>query len=174
MIKEFRGKYPVPSEGVHIAASADLVGDIVLAEGVNVWYGAVLRADEAPVSVGRGTNVQDGVVIHTAPDYPVSIGADVTVGHRSIIHGCTVGDGALIGMGAILLNGCIIGEGSIVAAGSVVTEGAVVPPKSLAMGIPARVVRPLREEEMAASLAGAAEYVRLSAEQLPPAAEVLS
>ena len=173
MIKEFRGKRPVTATGVHIAASADLVGDIVLAEGASVWYGAVLRADEAPVSVGRSTNVQDGVVIHTAPGYPVSIGAEVTVGHRSIIHGCTVEDGVLIGMGAILLNGCTIGEGSIVAAGSVVTEGAVIPPKSMAMGIPARVVRPLREEEIASNRVSAAEYLHLSAEQLPPAEEVL-
>ncbi len=171
MIKEINTLRPVLGKGVRVAENATVAGNVVLEAGANVWYSAVLRADDEYIHVGRNANLQDSVVVHIAPGFSVNIGADVTVGHGAIIHGCTVEDGALVGMGAILLNGCVIGEGSIVAAGSVVTEGTVIPPRSMAMGTPARVMRPLREEEIVGNLASAAEYVHLSTQQLPLAGE---
>lgn len=172
MIKKINALCPVLGTGVRLAENAAVVGNVTLEEGVNIWYSAVLRADNEHVRVGRNTNLQDSVVVHIAPGFPVDIGADVTVGHGAIIHGCTVEDGALIGMGAILLNGCVIGKGAVVAAGSLVTEGTVISPHSMAMGTPARVIRPLREEEIAGNLASAAEYVHLSAQQLPLVGEM--
>lgn len=166
-MKEINSLRPVLGKGVRIAENAVVTGNVVLEEGVNIWYSAVLRADSKEIHVGQNTNIQDGVVIHVAHDCPVSIGANVTVGHGAIVHGCTVEDGVIVGMGAILLNNCVIGEGSIVAAGSVVTEGAIIPPHSMAMGTPARVMRPLREDEIAGGLSSAALYTRLAAQQLP-------
>jgi carbonic anhydrase/acetyltransferase-like protein (isoleucine patch superfamily) len=167
VIRDFQALHPMLGKGVRVAENATVVGNVMLEECASVWYSAVLRSDKESVRVGRNSNLQDGVLVHIAPHCPVSIGANVTVGHGAIVHGCTVGDGVLIGMGAILLNGCVVGEGSIVAAGSVVTERTVIPPRSLVIGTPARVVRSLREEELAGNLASAEEYVSLSAQQLP-------
>lgn len=132
---------PIVPESAWIAPSATVVGDVELGEEASVWYGCVLRGDIAPIRVGAGTNVQDLSVLHVDLDRPCLVGERVGIGHRAIIHGCTIGDGALVGMGAVVLSGAEIGEGSLVAAGAVVTEGMEVPPSSLVVGVPARVVR---------------------------------
>lgn len=128
-----------------VAPSADVVGDVTLGREVSVWYGCVLRGDIAPIRVGERTNIQDLTVVHVDIDSPTVIGSRVGVGHRAIIHGCTIEDDCLIGMGAIVLSGARIGEGSLVAAGAVVTEGTEVPPGSLVIGVPGRVVRQVDE-----------------------------
>ena len=132
----------------------------------NIWYGAVVRGDEAPVSVGRETNVQDNAVIHASMGYPAAIGSRVTVGHGAIVHGCTVEDGCLVGMGSILLDGCVIGAHSLIGAGALVTQHKVIPPNSLVMGSPARVIRSLTEAEIAALEVSVDDYLHLSG-QLP-------
>jgi len=118
-----------------------VLGDVTLAARVSIWYGAVLRGDTAPIRVGEASNVQDGSIIHVDEGLPATIGARVGIGHRAVLHGCTVEDECLIGMGSILLNDVRIGTGSVVAAGAVVPEGLVVPPGSLVVGVPGRVVR---------------------------------
>lgn len=126
-----------------IAAGAAVMGSVTLAEESSVWYGCVLRGDMAPISIGPQTNVQDLTMIHVDADAPCRIGARVGIGHRAILHGCTVEDGCLIGMGSIILSHAVIGAGSVIGANALVTEGMIVPPGSLVMGTPGRVVRPV-------------------------------
>ena len=133
---------PTIHESAFAAPTADIIGDVTLAAGASVWFGCVLRADIAPITVGARSNVQDLTVVHVDRGKPTRIGEDVAIGHRAIIHGCEIGDGCLIGMGAIVLSGARIGAGSIVAAGALITEGMEVPPGSLVVGLPGRVVRP--------------------------------
>jgi carbonic anhydrase/acetyltransferase-like protein (isoleucine patch superfamily) len=149
------------------ADNATLTGEIELGEGASVWFGCVLRGDDALLSIGAETNVQDLTMIHADPGVPNRIGARVTIGHRAILHGALVEDECLIGMGAILLGGSRIGAGSIVAAGAVVKEKLVVPPRSLVVGVPARIVRELGEEERQAILRSAADYRRKAELYLP-------
>jgi len=124
-----------------VAASVWLMGDVTLEEESSVWYGAVLRGDMAPIRIGAQSNLQDGTIAHVDEGLPCNIGRRVGVGHRAILHGCTVEDDCLVGMGSILLNGVTVGRGSVIAAGSLLREGMRVPPQSLVMGIPGRVVR---------------------------------
>ncbi len=124
-----------------IAPTASVMGDVTLAEESSVWYGAVLRGDMAPIIIGARTNLQDGTVVHVDEGEPCIVGERVGVGHRVILHGCTVEDECLIGMGSVLLNGVRIGRGSVVAAGAVIPEGMQIPPGSLVMGVPGRIVR---------------------------------
>lgn len=163
----FQNRSPRISAGVRLAESADLVGDLTLEENVSVWYGAVVRADHAPIRVGENSNIQDNAVVHVEDSHSTQIGKNVTVGHGAIVHGCTVEDGCIIGMGAILLNGCIIGAGSLVAAGALVTQNKVIPPGSLVVGAPAKVLRALTGEEVADNWGSAAHYVDLAREELP-------
>ena len=128
-----------------VAPSADLVGDVWVGPEASVWYGCVLRGDIAPIRIGAWTNIQDLTVVHVDVDQPTLVGERVGIGHRAIIHGCTIEDDCLIGMGSIVLSGAVIGRGSLVAAGAVVTEGTRVPPGSLVVGVPGRVVRPVDE-----------------------------
>ena len=121
------------------------MGDVTLGPESSVWYGAIVRGDMAPVQIGSQTNLQDGTMVHVDEDVPCRIGSRVGVGHRVILHGCTVADECLIGMGSILLNNVSVGTGSVVAAGAVLPEGMQVPPRSLVMGVPARIVRPVDE-----------------------------
>ncbi len=167
MIRAYRGRTPAADPTVRIAENATLAGDITLGPRSNIWYGAVLRGDVASIEIGQGTNLQDGVVLHSGVDHPIRVGSNVTVGHRAIVHGCTVEDGCLIGMGAILLNGCVIGAGSLVAAGSLVTQYTVIPPGSLVMGSPAKVTRLLQPEEIDNLLRSAQRYCALAEEELP-------
>ncbi len=151
-------------EGVFIAPGAVVVGQVSLGDRASVWYGAVVRGDMAPITIGEETNIQDGAVLHVDPPYPVVLGERVVVGHRAVIHGARVADECLIGMGAVLLNGAIIGTHSIVGAGAVVTEGMEVPPLSLVLGVPARVVRALPPEVADRIRRNAAVYVEAAAE----------
>ena len=145
-----------------IAPTAVVLGDVTLGPRASVWYHAVLRADMGPIVVGEATNLQDGTIVHVDIGRPVLIGARVGVGHRAIIHGCTIEDDCLIGMGAVLLNGVRVGTGSVVAAGAVLAEGLEVPPGSLVMGLPGRVVRPV-DEALRARIRGTWEhYVALA------------
>lgn len=141
------------------APGCTIVGSVRLAAGASVWYGCVLRADTEDISIGAGSNIQDGCVVHADPDFPTVVGSGVSVGHRAVLHGCTIEDDVLIGMGAVVLNGARIGSGSLVAAGAVVLEGAVVPPGSLVAGLPARVRRHLSEAERVGIVRDAAGYV---------------
>ncbi len=144
---------------VFVAETATVVGDVTIARDSSVWFGAVLRGDDAPVTVGEGTNVQDNAVLHEDLDLPCTIGNRVTIGHGAIIHGATVEDDVLIGMGAIILNGARIGSWSIVGAGAVVPEGMQVPSRSLVLGVPARVTRPVRDEEIERIKHGSTVYI---------------
>ena len=128
-----------------IAPTAAVMGDVTLAEQSSVWYGAVLRGDMAPITIGAQTNLQDGTIVHVDEGVPCTIGSRVGVGHRVILHGCTVGDDCLIGMGSIILNGAVVGRGSFVGAGALIPEGMEVPPGMLVMGMPARIVRAVDE-----------------------------
>lgn len=159
-IYELNGTRPtLPQDGsVWLAPSADVIGDARLSPGVSVWFGAVIRADNTPIVVGVGSNVQDGATLHSDPDSPLVIGSGVTIGHNAILHGCTVGDNVLIGMGATLLNGAIIGDDCLVGAGALVKEGAVFPPGSLIVGSPAKVVRPCSPQMIEALRRSAAIY----------------
>ena len=171
MLQAYGNLRPQIDPAARVAETAVVVGEVSVEAGASLWYGAVLRGDEAPIRVGRDSNIQDNAVLHCDEDFPMTVGRGVTVGHGAILHGCTVEDGALIGMGAVLLNGCVIGAGSLVAAGALVTQGAVIPPGSLVVGSPAKVRRPLRGEEAAELARDAEKYLRLSAELLPPAGE---
>lgn len=139
-ILSVNGHTPDIHPDAFVAETATVVGRVSLAAGASVWYGCVLRAEVSPIVVGPDSNLQDGTVVHTDPDAPVSIGARVTVGHRVIVHGCTLEDDALIGMGSVVLNGAVVGAGAVVAAGAVVLQGTQVEPGSLVAGVPARVL----------------------------------
>jgi len=142
-----------------VADSAQVMGHVELQEGASVWFGCVLRGDNELLQVGRGSNIQDGSVVHSDPGFPLTLGADVTVGHQVMLHGCSIGEGTLIGIQSVVLNGARIGAHSLVGAGSLVTEGKEFPPGSLIVGRPAKVVRPLSEEEIAKLMKTAAHYV---------------
>lgn len=143
-----------------VAAEASVFGKATLARNVSVWPGAVIRADNEPIHVGEGSNVQEGAVIHTDKGFPTNIGDHVTIGHQAMLHGCTVGDGALIGIQAVVLNGAVIGRNCLVGAGALVTEKKVFPDGSLIVGSPAKVLRQLTEEDFARMRANAEDYVR--------------
>ncbi|MDW7991116.1 MAG: gamma carbonic anhydrase family protein [Anaerolineae bacterium] len=152
-------KRPIIHPMAFVAPGAIIIGDVTVEEEASIWFGCVLRAEEAPIHIGPRSNIQDLTIIHTDADRPCRVGAGVTVGHRAVLHGATVEDGALIGIGAIVLNGAVIGKEALVGAGAVVPEGTVIPPRTLALGIPARVVRELREEELERLRHDAAYYV---------------
>ncbi len=142
--------------GAFVAANAVVIGDVALGPDVGVWFGCVVRGDDAPLTVGRRTNVQDLTMIHADTGVPNVIGEEVTIGHRCVLHGARVEDRCLIGMGAVLLGGSVIGAESLVAAGAVVKENFVVPPRSLVAGVPAKILRPVTDAEV--------EMIRRSAE----------
>lgn len=142
-----------------VADSAQVIGQVQLGEHASVWFGSVLRGDTERLSVGARSNIQDGAVLHADAGFPLEIGTDVTVGHKAMLHGCTVGDGSLIGIGAVVLNGARIGRGCLVGAGALVTEGKTFPDGSLIVGSPARAVRELSPEQKAGLLRSAAHYV---------------
>jgi len=146
-------------KNTYVAPNATLKGDVTLGDNVTILFGAVLRADMEKISIGNGSNVQDNAVIHESHGYPVSIGENVSIGHGAIIHGATIEDDALIGMGAIVLNGAKIGKGSLIAAGALVSERKEIPPNSLVIGVPGKVVRELTPEEAAGNFKNAATYV---------------
>lgn len=146
-------------ERAFVAPNATVVGAVRIASEASVWFGCVLRGDNEPITIGARTNVQDLAVIHTDEGVPCSLGMGVTVGHRAVLHGATIADGALIGIGAIVLNEAVVGKEALIGAGAVVTEGQAIPPRHLALGVPAQVVRELTGEEVQHLRAAAAHYV---------------
>lgn len=137
------------ASGAIVARDAIVTGDVELAEDVSVWFGCVIRGDDAPISIGARTNVQDGAIIHCDTGQAQTIGADCTIGHRAMLHGVLIGNDVLIGMSATVLGGATIGDGAVVAAGAVVRENAVIPPRTLVAGVPARVIREVSDKEIA-------------------------
>lgn len=160
MLYALNGVSPtLPATGDYwVAPGAHVIGHVVLAEGVSIWFGCTLRGDNEPLVIGEGSNIQENCVLHTDMGYPLTIGANCTIGHKAMLHGCTIGDGSLIGMGATVLNGAVIGKGCLIGAGALVTEGKVIPDGSLVMGSPGRVVRQLDGAAQARLLASAAGY----------------
>lgn len=149
----------IPANGSHyVAPGAQVIGQVVMAEDVSIWFNAVLRADNEPITLGKGSNVQDGCVFHVDPGFPLTIGENVTVGHMALLHGCTVGDGTLVGMGAVVLNGARIGKDCVIGANALVTEGKEIPDRSLVMGQPGKVVRTLDDEALKGFYMAAASY----------------
>ncbi len=151
---------PSIADSAWVADSAQVIGQVELGDDASVWFGAILRGDMAVLRIGRGSNIQDGSVLHADPGFPLTIGEHVTVGHQVMLHGCTVGDGSLIGIGSVLLNGAKIGKHCLVGARSLVTEGKEFPDGSMIMGSPAKVVRALRPDEIARLAGSAAHYVQ--------------
>ena len=145
-----------------IAPSADLVGSVVMHENASVWFNCVLRADNEPITVGRNSNVQDGSILHVDDSFPIQIGENVTVGHKVMLHGCSIGDGSLVGMNAVILNGSKIGKNCLIGANALVTEGTEIPDGSMVLGSPAKVVKQLDEKTQAMLKMGAAHYTENS------------
>lgn len=157
---ELDGNAPaLPADGsAWIAPGAQVIGRVILEQNVSIWFNAVLRGDNEPITVGRDSNVQDGCIFHVDPGFPLVIGVGVTVGHKAILHGCTIGDGSLIGMGAVVMNGVRIGEDCLIGAGALIPEGREIPPRSMVLGQPAKVVRSLDDAAVAMIRAGADHY----------------
>ena len=151
--------FPQVADSAWVAPGAYVIGDVHLGEESSVWYGAVLRGDTEPIRIGARTNVQDGCVLHADPGYPAVVGEGCVVGHKAILHGCEIGDGCLVGMNATVLNGAKIGEGSIVAAGALVPENKEFPPHSLIVGVPAKRVKDVSDEQTADIGRGVRTYV---------------
>ncbi len=161
MILEYKGISPQIDDSVFVAPGACVIGDVCVGEHSSLWFNVIVRGDVNFIRIGSRTNIQDGTVVHVTRDtHPTVIGDDVTVGHSVTLHGCTVHDGSLIGIGAIVLDGAVIGASSLVAAGSLVAPGTQVPPRSLVMGSPGRVKRPLTEEECRNMHAISGNYVQ--------------
>ena len=158
MIWELDGIAPDIAADAWIAPDAQIIGRVVIEPGASIWWGAVLRGDNEEIRIGRGSNVQDLCCLHTDPGFPLTIGANVTVGHRAMLHGCTIGDASLIGMGATVLNGAKIGTGSLIGASALVSEGKDIPDRVLVMGAPGRVVREIDEAQYQGLLDSAARY----------------
>lgn len=165
-VPELRGKRHF------IAGNASVIGSVILENNVSVWFNAVLRGDNEPIRIGANSNIQDGAILHTDPGAPLTVAANVTVGHQATLHGCSIGEGSLIGIKAVILNHSIIGRNCLIGANTLITEGRVIPDNSLVMGSPGKVVRTLTEAEITALHASAAHYVELMArysDELHPA-----
>ena len=162
LVMAIDGRRPAVHEQAWVAPTAVLVGAVELGAQASVWYGTVVRADTETITIGPRTNLQDGVVVHADPGVPVTVGAGVSVGHRAVLHGCTIGDDVLVGLGADVLNGARVGAGTLIAAGAVILEGAQIPPGSLVAGLPGKVRRELTDDEHAAILRNARNYSALA------------
>ena len=161
-VYELDGVKPVlPGDRTYwIAPTATVIGNVTIGRNVGIWFGAIVRGDNEPIVIGEGTNLQEYAIVHTDPGFPASIGKGCTIGHRAILHGCTIGDNSLVGMGAIILNGARIGRNCLIGAGALVTEGKEVPDNSLVLGSPGKVVGELDEEAILKLTASAEHYVR--------------
>lgn len=164
IVKELENQKITVPQGVFVAENAVLAGKVTLSEGNSIWYGAVLRADEDSITLGKNTNVQDNATVHTTKGFPVVLGEGVTVGHNAIVHGAKVGNNTMIGMGAVVMNGAEIGENCIVAAGALVTEKTKVPDGMLLVGVPAKILKPTSPEQIEGNRKNAETYVRLGKE----------
>jgi carbonic anhydrase/acetyltransferase-like protein (isoleucine patch superfamily) len=158
MIYALDGIRPQLHADTWVAQDANLIGRVVLEAGASVWFGATLRGDNEEIRVGAGSNVQENAVLHTDMGFPLTIGANCTIGHKALLHGCTVGEGTLIGMGAMLMNGSRIGRGCLIGAGALITEGKEIPDGSLVMGAPGKIVRMLDDDARARLLRSALGY----------------
>ena len=163
LLLPFNGIFPRIAAGVYLAAGAVVIGDVEIGEESSVWFNAVIRGDVAPIRIGKGSNVQDGAVLHVDRGTPCVVGDEVTIGHAAVVHGTTVGDGVTVGMGATVLSRSVVGAEAIIAAGALVPEEAVIASGTLVMGVPAREKRLLSEMERAASRENARRYVRNAA-----------
>jgi gamma-carbonic anhydrase len=167
MIRTFQGVTPTIASSAYIEETAVVIGDVWIGEHSSVWFHAVVRGDVNTIRIGHRTNIQDLCVVHvTHETHPTCLGDDVTVGHHVVLHGCTVKDRVLIGMGAIIMDGAVIGEDSIVGAGALITEQTIVPPRSLMVGVPAKVKRSITEKELAWIRQSAQNYVRYATQYL--------
>lgn len=161
MLRTFQGITPTVPASCYVEDTGIVIGDVVMGQECSVWFHAVIRGDVHFIRIGHRTNVQDLSMLHVTHDtHPLIIGDDVTIGHSVVLHGCTIKDRVLVGMGSIVMDGAQIGEDSVIGAGSLITEGTVVPPKSLVLGSPARVTRPVTEKELAWISESARNYVR--------------
>ena len=170
LLLDYGASRPEIDPDAWVAPGAVVIGAVRLRARCSVWYGAVVRADGDRIELGEGSNLQDGCVMHTDPGFPLVVGSGVSIGHRAVLHGCTVEDDVLIGMGAVLLNGSRVGRGSLVAAGAVLLEGTAVPPGSLVAGVPGKVRRDLTPDELVSVRDNASGYVeraRTYAQQSP-------
>ena len=158
-IYQLGDKHPQLAASAWVADSAQVIGDVRLEADVSIWFNTVLRGDNDPITIGSGSNIQDGSVLHTDNGVPLTIGRHVTVGHQVMLHGCTIGDESLIGIGAVVLNGAVIGRHCLVGAGALVTEGKTFPDGSLIIGSPARVARQLTPEQIEALRRSAQHYI---------------
>jgi carbonic anhydrase/acetyltransferase-like protein (isoleucine patch superfamily) len=150
----------VPASGRYwVAHNATVVGSVTLGEDVSVWFGTVIRADNDPIRIGDRTNIQDNSVLHADPGLPLDVGPDCTIGHMAVVHGCTIGRGSLIGIGAIILNGAKIGEECMIGAGALIPEGKEIPPRSVVLGSPGKVIRQVTEQDLARIRLGTDVYV---------------
>jgi len=167
MIRTFQGITPTIPSSCFIEDTAVIIGDVVMGEECSAWFHAVIRGDVNYIRIGYRTNVQDLCMLHVTHDtHPLIIGDDVTIGHHVVLHGCTIQNQVLVGMGAIIMDGAVIGENSVVGAGALVTENTIVPPKSLILGSPAKVKRPVTEQELAWIRESAQNYIRYSRQYL--------
>ncbi len=167
MIRAFQGILPVVPKSVFVEDTAVVIGDVVMGEDCSIWFHAVVRGDVNSIRLGDRTNVQDLCVLHVTHDtHPLVIGSDVTIGHNVVLHGCTIKDRVLIGMGAIIMDGAVIGEDCVVGAGALVTENMIVPPKSLILGSPAKVKRPVTAQELAWIKESAQNYIKYARQYL--------
>lgn len=162
MVKEFNGKYPSINETAYISESADIIGDVLIQDNVNIWFGARIRADINRIVIGENSNIQENSVIHIDINHETIIGKNVTIGHGAIIHGCNISDNVLVGMGAIILNGSKIGKNTIIGAGSLITQNKRFEEGVLVLGNPAKVIRKLTDEEIESIHKSANNYVALS------------
>jgi carbonic anhydrase/acetyltransferase-like protein (isoleucine patch superfamily) len=158
-IYQLKDKKPTIHPSAYVAKEATLIGDVIVSEDVSVWPGVVIRGDNEPITIGKGSNVQEGTIMHTDIGCPLTLAEGVTVGHQAMLHGCIIGEGSLIGIQAVVLNRAVIGRNCLVGAGSVVTEGKVFPDNSLILGSPAKVVKELTPEAIAALKTSAENYV---------------
>lgn len=163
-VYDFDGNQPRLGRDVWIAPTGEVIGDASIGDRASVWFGAVIRADNTPIVVGAGTNIQEGAMLHSDPGAPLTIGEDVTIGHHAILHGCTISDRVLIGMGATILNGAVIGPDSLVGACALVTENKVFPANSLIVGSPAKAVRTMTADEISSIRKSAEDYVAKASE----------
>lgn len=159
LVLPYRGVWPRVAGDAFIAPTAVIVGDVTIESGANIWFGAVLRGDTAPIRIGSRTNVQDGCVLHTDEGAPATVGADCTLGHGAIVHGATIGDGTLVGMRATVLNLAVVGAGCLIAAATLVPEGKQFAPGQMVMGVPGKAIRAVTEAEQARIRDGVAHYL---------------
>ncbi len=165
IVKSFKGTAPNVA-GAYLAETATVIGDVTVEKDASIWYGAVLRGDEGPITVGERTSIQDNAVLHNSSGVPCVVGKDCVVGHNAILHSCRIGDGCLIGIGSIILDKAEIGEKCIIAAGALVAPRSVIPPYSMVMGVPGKVVRTLTDKDLEHTVWSIQEYIDLSEEEL--------